>query len=316
MSSNIKLKRSAIPGKIPGIAQLDLGEFAVNTHDGRLYTKKSVNSIESIISFSGAPASESIITLNSFIGDGIATSFTINRIPRNDQHAFVTINGVSQAVDAYSISNLTLAFTEAPALNDVIEVRVLDVETSTVVLRDYQPYIYTANNETTFSGTDLNGNVLEYDPTKIEVYVNGSRLVNGLDYTATNSTTVVIAQDVSGTVEIVSLSRASFVDNPLESNNELLETVAADQVADSFNALENRTAKYLVQMSTATDFHVTEILLVHDGTTTYTSEYGTIITGISLGTFSSRILNGQVELLVTTTQINTSVKLQRLSIST
>ena len=49
MATVVKLKRSAVPGKIPNTYDLDLGEIAVNTHDGKLYVKKSVNGIESII---------------------------------------------------------------------------------------------------------------------------------------------------------------------------------------------------------------------------------------------------------------------------
>jgi hypothetical protein len=40
MSTNIKLKRSAIQGKVPTTADLDLGELAINTFDGKLFMKK------------------------------------------------------------------------------------------------------------------------------------------------------------------------------------------------------------------------------------------------------------------------------------
>jgi hypothetical protein len=36
----IKFKRSAIPGKRPSNSQMELGELALNTNDGRLFTKK------------------------------------------------------------------------------------------------------------------------------------------------------------------------------------------------------------------------------------------------------------------------------------
>jgi len=39
MASNIKLKRSAVPGKIPLVGDLDLGEVAINTNDGKVYIK-------------------------------------------------------------------------------------------------------------------------------------------------------------------------------------------------------------------------------------------------------------------------------------
>ena len=37
----IKLKRSATAGKAPVAGDLDLGELAVNTWDGKLYLKKN-----------------------------------------------------------------------------------------------------------------------------------------------------------------------------------------------------------------------------------------------------------------------------------
>jgi hypothetical protein len=49
MAAIVKLKRSAVPGKIPNTYDLDLGEIAVNTYDGKLYIKKSVNGVESVV---------------------------------------------------------------------------------------------------------------------------------------------------------------------------------------------------------------------------------------------------------------------------
>lgn len=40
MSTNIKLKRSSVAGKVPTTAQLDLGELAINTNDGAIFLKK------------------------------------------------------------------------------------------------------------------------------------------------------------------------------------------------------------------------------------------------------------------------------------
>ena len=57
MANTIKIKQSAIAGKAPTTAQLALGELAVNTNDGKLYLKKSVNGVESIVSISDQAAS-------------------------------------------------------------------------------------------------------------------------------------------------------------------------------------------------------------------------------------------------------------------
>ena len=40
MPSKIQHRRSAVPGKVPTTAQIDLGELAINTRDGKLYLKR------------------------------------------------------------------------------------------------------------------------------------------------------------------------------------------------------------------------------------------------------------------------------------
>lgn len=40
MSTTIKLRRSAVPGKVPLTSQLDLGEMAINTYDGKIFLKR------------------------------------------------------------------------------------------------------------------------------------------------------------------------------------------------------------------------------------------------------------------------------------
>ena len=44
MASNIKFKRSAVQNRVPTTAQLDLGELALNTYDGKLYTEINTGS--------------------------------------------------------------------------------------------------------------------------------------------------------------------------------------------------------------------------------------------------------------------------------
>jgi len=48
MANEIRVKRSAVPGKVPLTTDLDLGELALNTFDGKLYTKKN-DGTESIV---------------------------------------------------------------------------------------------------------------------------------------------------------------------------------------------------------------------------------------------------------------------------
>jgi hypothetical protein len=48
-NQKILLKRSATAGKVPAVADLNLGEVALNTNDGRLFIKKEVSGVASIV---------------------------------------------------------------------------------------------------------------------------------------------------------------------------------------------------------------------------------------------------------------------------
>jgi len=53
-------------------------------------------------------------------------------------------------------------------------------------------YVATAN-QTTFTGADAVGNTLAYDAGFVDVYLNGSKLLNGTDVTVTSGSSVVLA---------------------------------------------------------------------------------------------------------------------------
>jgi PAS domain-containing protein len=65
MSTTIKLRRSAVPGRIPTVGQLELGELALNTADGKIYFKKydPVANTESIIDMSANLDANAILEL-------------------------------------------------------------------------------------------------------------------------------------------------------------------------------------------------------------------------------------------------------------
>jgi hypothetical protein len=63
MAQVIKVKQSSVAGKVPTTAQLQLGELALNTTDGKLYFKKNVSGTESIVTVSASTASQGENTL-------------------------------------------------------------------------------------------------------------------------------------------------------------------------------------------------------------------------------------------------------------
>lgn len=89
---------------------------------------------------------------------------------------------------------------------------------------------------------------------------------------------------------------------------------------DSFDKTAYRTAKYLIQVTQGSKHTSSEVLLVHDGTTSYMSEYAVIELGASRipMTVSTSISSGNVLLRVTITDAastNATVKVARTLIA-
>jgi hypothetical protein len=92
-------------------------------------------------------------------------------------------------------------------------------------------------------------------------------------------------------------------------------TASTSQVAiDSFDKTIYRSAKYFVQLTSGTSYHVIELNVLHDGTTTYIAQYGEMFSGSSLGTFDAYISGGFVNLYLTAANSVTVAKLARTAI--
>jgi len=60
--------------------------------------------------------------IQNFTGDGSTVSFTLSSAPISENSTFVYINGVYQNKNTYSVSGVTLLFSEAPPTTSKIEV--------------------------------------------------------------------------------------------------------------------------------------------------------------------------------------------------
>lgn len=70
---------------------------------------------------------------------------------------------------------------------------------------------------------------------------------------------------------------------------------------NSFAAGTFVTGKYLVQIKQGTDYHVTEILLLHTGGNVYLTEYAAVYNDSIIGTIDANITGGNVNLTLTPT---------------
>lgn len=96
-------------------------------------------------------------------------------------------------------------------------------------------------------------------------------------------------------------------------SNTVSITTNTQEIVDTFTASSWRTAKYTVQISeAATDYHSTDILLIHDGAVVHKVEYAVVTTTGELGTFDADINTGSVRLLFTATSAtNKTLKVVR-----
>ena len=124
--------------------------------------------------------------------------------------------------------------------------------------------------------------------------------------------------DSAGKVGVGNVSPASKLDvsGDLRINTSInldaealtLATLTKTQIA-SFTAASFRSGKLIVQVydSVTGEVQISELLVVHNGTTASSTEYGVVYTGsASLVTFDVDILSGNVRLLATRTTTNST----------
>lgn len=149
-----------------------------------------------------------------------------------------------------------------------------------------------------------------------ESYVNNSltskqdSLVSGTNIKTINGNSIV----GSGNITLFSGSYNDLTDKPIV-NSTVTTTTTAQQELDSYSATAYRTSKYIVQAVSSSGIHSTEVLLTHDGSTVYISEYATIYTSSLLFTLDADILSGNVRLLVTPTIADVIFDVNRTSLA-
>ena len=151
-----------------------------------------------------------VITSETFNGDGSTTSFTLGSANFSTDSVIVTLNGVvQQPLVAYAVSGTALVFTEAPADGDVIVVRELQTTATVASLAsgDSTLGFATSNGNATFTiagtsnvmvvtqgGVDITGNLTVSGNATLSGNILGDRIQNG--------TTTIDIQSASGNANI------------------------------------------------------------------------------------------------------------------
>jgi hypothetical protein len=167
------------------------------------------------MSYIGASPTTAAFPFDQFSGNGSTTAFTMSYAPASTTSIVVSVSGVVQNPNTYSVSGLTITFSGAPPTGtNNIGVLFLGLPASGVTTPGNTAYLSTTQftataGQTTFtpSGT--------YQTGFINVIRNGSQLAP-TDYTATNGTTVVLSTAASlGDVVVIEVYNLTSVTNAL-----------------------------------------------------------------------------------------------------
>ena len=127
--------------------------------------------------------------------------------------------------------------------------------------------------------------------------------------TSTGALIVTGGVGVGGTLNSSVVSISSTFD--ILASNLTTSSTSLNQVVHSISASSYRTLKYTVQITSGSDYNAQEILLLHDGSTVFMTEYAQILagSGLTLSTFDADINSGNVRLLVSPTNAVTTYNL-------
>ena len=211
----------------------------------------------------------------------------------------VFVNGVRQAAADYTATNGTSVVLGAGAsAGDTVNINAFGSFSVADVIVDRAEFDYTATaGQTTFTGQDNDSQTMAYTAGRIDVYLNGSHLNVGDDYTATNGTSVVLESGAQAgdSLVVVSHGTVNLASNILSGDldlagNELIldadndTTITADtddQIdikiagADDFKFTANKfdvLSGSTLEINGTLDANGTEVILDADGDTSITAD--------------------------------------------
>lgn len=103
--------------------------------------------------------------------------------------------------------------------------------------------------------------------------------------------------------------------NAVITSTQFTTASTSEVTVDSFATSSFRSAKYEVQLTSGSNYHVIELRTVHNGANVWMAQYGEMYTNTSLGNFDSSISGGQLNLLLTPTNAITTVKVHRSALT-
>lgn len=191
MSQLVKLKRTAVEGKVPSTSNIELGELAINTYDGRIFFEKD----------NGTPSIQQVVTTNSdttgslniignitasfFVGDGSG----LTNLPNSEVSQVAT---VTSSFDNTSSITVTHNFDTKNVIISVYQsndtqiipqsVTLTNNNTADIVLSgNHSGYVVVAKGGHIVSGSASDSNLLNGEAGSYYLdYTNFTNIPNGI----------------------------------------------------------------------------------------------------------------------------------------
>ena len=268
-----------------------------------------------------AGGSGSVFTTDLFTASGSQNAYTLSVAPASEDEIMAFVEGVYQNKNSYALSGTTLTFDAGITNGQEVVVHHIgagvvgtspNVETFTGngtahsytlsvappnenYLQVFWDGVYQNHDQYTVSGTTLafGGSNIPPATTAIEVVYPS---INGIG--TPSDATVTPAKLSTGGPSWDGNSNFIVGNSYVRSDSTSISSTSASTVA-SHAAATYRSVKYQVQITQGSAYHSTELNAIHDGTTVYLTEYGTIFSGSSLATFDATISSGNMLLQVT-----------------
>lgn len=143
-------------------------------------------------------------------------------------------------------------------------------------------------------------------------------LVKNNGATSANTTNSLIVRDVDGNFAANTVSLTS-----IKVNNVVIDDTTAVSLATTAQAVLDimpintaRSFKYTIQATTATEYQVTEAMIIHNDTESFISEVGVMYTGANaLISLSTDVNSGNIRLLVIPANADTTIKFSKTQFS-
>ena len=285
-----------------------------------------------------AGGSGSVFTTDFFTASGSGSAlltYTLSATPSSENELICFIEGVYQNKNSYTLTGNSLVFDSGIVSGQEVVVHHVGagvVGTSPTIdtftgngsataytlsltppnenyVQVYWDGVYQHHSEYSVSGTTLTFTSAAPNGTAIEVHTPS---VNGIG--TPSDGTVTPAKLSTGGPSWDTNSNQIVGSHHTRSDSTSISSTSATTVATHAIATY-RSVNYKVQVTQGSAYHSTEINVLHDGSTAYITEYGTIFSGSSLATFNATISSGNL-LLQATMGSNSSATIKVMSTAT